>query len=506
MNIGEDEENLNASQTEDLRASEIRYRRLFESARDGILILDFETGKITDVNPYMSEWLDCPRDYFLGKELREIGLFKDAAASAAAFRELQENHYIRCEDLPLENKNGEKWKVEFISNVYTENNRQVVQCNVRDITERKIIERHISNLASIVESSNDAVISKKLDGTILSWNKSAENIFGYTAGEINGRDISILFPPELLPEAKETLEKIKRGESILNFGTVRVRKDGSRVPISLSQSPIRNNQGEIVAVAKIARDVSERNETLEDIQKLNESLEQRVLERTHKLEIANKELEAFSYSVSHDLRAPLRAIDGFSRALLEDYGERLDETGQDYLSRVCAATASMAQLIDDLLNLSRLSRSEMRFEELNLSRLANEIAENLREKDPKRQVKFNIKQGVIVNGDERLLRIALINLFENAWKFTSKTELAEIGFGQIRQNGQTECFVRDNGAGFDMAYADKLFGVFQRLHTMREFEGTGIGLVTVQRIVHRHGGVIRAEGRVGKGAAFYFTL
>ncbi len=506
MSIGEDKENLNAFQTEDLRVSEIRYRRLFESARDGILILNFETKKITDVNPYMSELLDYPREYFLGKELWEIGLLKDAAASAAAFRELQENYYIRYEDLPLESKNGEKREVEFISNVYTENNRQVVQCNIRDITERKIIEGHISNLASIVESSNDAVISKKLDGTILSWNKAAENIFGYTAGEINGQDISILFPPELLHEEEETLERIKRGESILNFGTVRVRKDGSKVPISLSQSPIRNNHGEIVAVANIARDVSERNETLEEIQKLNESLEQRVLERTHKLEIANKELEAFSYSVSHDLRAPLRAIDGFSRALLEDYGEQLDETGQDYLSRVCAATASMAQLIDDLLNLSRLSRSELRFASVNLSRLANQIAEKMQEKEPERKVEFSIEDDVIVNGDERLLRIALTNLFDNAWKFTSKMERAEIAFGQIRQDGQTECFVRDNGAGFDMAYADKLFGVFQRLHTTREFEGTGIGLVTVQRIVHRHGGVIRAEGRVGEGAAFYFTL
>ena len=506
MDIVREKDNLNMRSIEDLRISEIRYRRVFETARDGIIILDAETRKITDVNPFMVELLGYTREEFLGKELWEIGLLKDEKVSVAAFKELQEKHYIRYDDLPLETKAGENREVEFVSNVYSENNRQVIQCNIRDITERKIIEGHISNLASIVESSNDAIISKKFDGTVSSWNKAAENIFGYTAEEIIGRDISILIPPELLHKESETLEKIKRGESILNFGTVRLRKDGSRVPISMSQSPIRNIRGEIVAVATIARDVSERNKTLEEIQKLNESLEQRVLERTRKLEIANKELEAFSYSVSHDLRAPLRAIDGFSRALLEDYSEQLDEVGQNYLSRVCAASASMAQLIDDLLNLSRLSRSEMRFGKVNLSRLANEIAEQLQEKDPERRVKFTIEQGVIINGDERLLHIALINLFDNAWKFTSKMERAEIAFGQTGGDGETEYFVRDNGAGFDMAYADKLFGVFQRLHTMKEFEGTGIGLVTVQRIVHRHGGVIRAEGRVGEGAAFYFTL
>lgn len=225
-----------------------------------------------------------------------------------------------------------------------------------------------------------------------------------------------------------------------------------------------------------------------------------------KLEAANKELEAFSYSVSHDLRAPLRSIDGFSQALLEDYSEKLDVEGKDHLQRVRAATRRMAQLIDDMLNLSRVTRSEMQREKVDLSTLAQTIAAELKKTQPERHVTFVIAPGLVAEGDARLLRAVLENLFSNAYKFTRKQPQAKIEFGLTRQDGQPVYFVRDNGAGLDMAYADKLFGVFQRLHGIAEFEGTGIGLATVQRIIHRHGGRIWAEGAVEKGATIYFTL
>ena len=224
------------------------------------------------------------------------------------------------------------------------------------------------------------------------------------------------------------------------------------------------------------------------------------------LTAVNRELEAFSYSVSHDLRAPLRGIDGFSQALLEDYAEKLGAKGKNYLQRVRAASQRMAQLIDDLLQLSRLARSEMRREDVDLSGMARAIAADLQKTQPDRQVDVRIAQGVVAEGDPRLLRVVLDNLLSNAWKFTSKNPRATIEFGVIENDGRPAYFVRDDGAGFDMAYGDKLFGPFQRLHAPTEFPGTGIGLATVQRIVHRHGGRVWATGAVGQGATFSFTL
>lgn len=255
------------------------------------------------------------------------------------------------------------------------------------------------------------------------------------------------------------------------------------------------------------------NEMLGEIQRrdtalrqAHDEMEQRVQERTTQLAVANKELEAFAYSVAHDLRAPLRSIDGFSLALLEDCAGRLDSDGKDYLGRVRAATQRMSVLIDDLLNLSRVARSEMQKEILNLSAVARSVAAELQKGEPDRQVEFVIQENLLANGDLRLLRIAIDNLLGNAWKYTARHSRARIEFGRSEQGGRTVYFVRDDGAGFDPQYAGRLFGAFQRLHSTSEFPGTGVGLATVQRIIHRHGGEIWAQAAIDKGATFFFML
>jgi signal transduction histidine kinase len=257
---------------------------------------------------------------------------------------------------------------------------------------------------------------------------------------------------------------------------------------------------------ELEREVAERARAEGEVSRLNQELERRVRERTVQLESANQELEAFCYSVSHDLRAPLRAIDGFSQALIDDHGAAVPEGGWRYLARIQAATKRMGQLIEDLLNLSRVSRGALERRALDLGEIARHVIAELQQREPQRAVEVSIWDGMQVDADPRLLRAALENLLANAWKFTAKAAQARIEVGCLRDGGLSTYFVRDNGAGFDMAYADKLFGAFQRLHTVEEFPGTGIGLATVQRIVNRHGGRVWADGQVGKGAVFFFTL
>jgi light-regulated signal transduction histidine kinase (bacteriophytochrome) len=285
-----------------------------------------------------------------------------------------------------------------------------------------------------------------------------------------------------------------------------VRKDGSILPVLLNATAIQDIHGHYVMSRATLYDMTDRRRTEEEIRRWNVDLERRVTERTRQLEIANRELEAFSYSVSHDLRAPLRSIYGFSQFLMEDLAPRLDPQAKDHLWRIQRAVHRMTQLIDDLLTLSRISRSTIVPTDVNLSVLSREVAGDLQKGEPDRQVDLMVVPDLHVHADRNLMRIVMENLLGNAWKFTRSRSDARIEVGRTRLDDQDVYFVRDNGAGFDMAYADKLFVPFQRLHSVDEFEGTGIGLSIVQRIIQGHNGRVWAEGKINEGATIYFTL
>lgn len=362
-------------------------------------------------------------------------------------------------------------------------------------------------LRSLIDLLPDFIYVKDRDSRFLVANDACARYMGAaTPDDLLGHDDTETYPPEVAAQFRADELQTLAGEPVIDKEETITGPDGITRIVLTTKIPLRGPDGEVVGLVGTGRDISERKRAEKRIRQLNEELEMRVSERTAELEAANRELEAFSYSVSHDLRAPLRAVDGFSELLLEDYGPELNEEARDYLRRVRAASQRMGQLIDAMLQLARVTRGEMLHEKVDLSSLARSISAELQESAPDRAVEWIIAPGQEARGDPRLLRALLENLLGNAWKYSAKRASARIEFGSIERDGGREWFVRDNGAGFDMEYAGRLFSPFQRLHAPAEFEGMGIGLATVQRIVTRHGGAIRVEAAPDQGAAFYFTL
>lgn len=358
---------------------------------------------------------------------------------------------------------------------------------------------------SIVETVRQPLLVLDRELRVCTGNAAFYRTFGVAPSETEGR---LVYEGDHwdIPGLRSVLEKVVQdGGFVEDF---EVHHDFPRAGVKVMRLDARcvvgDNGTPMVLLA--FEDNTDRLLAREKLQQLNGQLEDRVRERTAQLEASNQELEAFSYSVSHDLRAPLRALDGFSDELLRCYpGQVLDEKGQHYLRRIRSGTQRMGQLIDDMLQLSRLNRGEVKRERVDLTALADAMAAELKSRESARDVTFAIEPNLTATGDESLLRVVLENLLGNAWKFTSKKPAAAIAFGRDEREGRP-FFVRDDGAGFDMAHSDKLFGAFQRLHSQREFPGHGVGLATVQRIVHRHGGQVWAEGVPGRGATFHFTL
>lgn len=432
--------------------------------------------------------------------------------------------------------NAEAERTQFVGNLknaVTEANRnlsagfnQMVNALVTAETERAQFVVNLKNavteanrnraqLEAIFQTMEDGIAVFDGQGEVILVNEALARINGYASTDEMKRnlvyfaEIYELHEPDGSPVPVEQWppSKCLRGETIRSWVLHGRRKDtGQEWVFRYSGAPVYDSDGRQILAAIVVRDITEYKRVEDQIRRLNAQLEKRVRERTADLEAANKELEAFSYSVSHDLRAPLRAIDGFSQALLEDYADRIDETGRQYLRRVRAGSVRMASLIDDMLQLSRVTRTEIQRQGVNLSALAGSVLADLRSGKPDRCVEIAIQPGLEAEGDPKLLRIALVNLLSNAWKFTGSEPGPRIEFAALDNQGGQTFYVRDNGVGFDMTYVDKLFGAFQRLHTENEFPGTGIGLAIVQRIVHRHGGRVWAESVVNQGATIYFTI
>ncbi len=625
-----------------LRESEQRFRALIENSRDAIALYGAD-GTILYGSPSTTQILGYKLDEFTGRNAFELIHPEDQPhVTERLTMSMQQPRTHVSVNARVLHKNGEwRWLEGIFTNLLDEPGVQAVVNNYRDITESGQAEEKIAYQANLLENVNDAVIGSDANSLVRFWNHGAERMFGWKAEEAIGQSAREILRSEMLNIDRETALKILAETGRWKGEAAQYRKDGSRVISEVSSITLKDANGRISGYVSVSRDISERKQAEEELQKAYDGLELQVQERTAalsqanallqtmmdnmpdhiyfkdvssrfiknsrsqarmmgvndaaevvgktdfdffpqahaqraydeeqrliksgdslvdieervvwpdgrvtwvsttklplrdindgvigtfgisrditerkqaeeelqrsnmQLDAANKELEAFSYSVSHDLRAPLRTIDGFSQAVMEDYGEVLPEQGRSDLARVRKAAQYMAQLIDDLLNLSRVTRAPMKSDTVNLSKLAQGIIAELQRTHSGRRVKFTSVPNLNVRGDPHLLQVVLENLLNNAWKFSSKRERAEIELGSKRENKETIFFIRDNGAGFDMAYTGKLFGAFQRLHAMTDFPGTGVGLATVQRIIHRHGGRIWAEAELDHGATFFFTV
>ena len=413
---------------------------------------------------------------------------------------------VRGEDLFVR-KDGAFFPVRYAASPVFRDGVQVgAVIEVQDVTESKAAEEEVRKQAALLSLAHDAILVRDSESRVIFWNQGAENTYGWTAEEAIGRVTHELLQTRF-PVSREAADVALQERGEWEGELTHITRKGTAIVVASRQSLRRDERGAAAAILEINRDITERKRAEEEIRKLNDELEQRVIERTTDLEAINKELQAFTYSVSHDLRAPLRHMAGYAELLQKSAASILDEKGRRYMMMILESAKRMGDLIDDLLAFSRIGRAETQKTMVSLEQLVKEALNEVRQETDGRNIGWRIGALPDLNGDRSMLRLALVNLISNAIKFTRTRRQAEIEIGCADgKEDEIVVFIRDNGVGFDMKYVNKLFGVFQRLHRTEEFEGTGIGLATVQRIIHRHGGRIWAEGLVDKGATFYFSV
>jgi PAS domain S-box-containing protein len=493
--------------TERKRAEE-GFRLVVEAAPNAMIMAD-KNGRITLVNRNAETLFGYSRAELLDQQL-EILIpvrFRDRHPIFVSdyFAAPKARSMGTGRDLFGLRKDGTEVPIEIGLNPIEASGGWFTLASIIDITERRRAEEVQQLMASLIESADDAIVTKNLDGVIRSWNPGAERLLGYSAADIIGQSLQQLIPDDHQDEERMILDGIRDGKRFAHFETVRRRNDGSLVDVSLTISPIYNRAGMVVGGSTIMRDITERKRTEQALQeselRFRATLEQRVADRT-------SELEAFSYTVSHDLRAPLRHLHGYVELLTQETAASpLPEAARRYIQTITDVSSEMGQLIDDLLAFSRMGNVDLRQTRVRPNELVRESIDSLRMATRDRNIEWQIASLPEVLGDTATLKQVFLNLIGNAIKYTRPRDPAHIEIGCFgEENGRLILFVRDNGVGFEMQYAHKLFGVFQRLHRAKDFEGTGIGLAIVRRIVARHEGRVWAEGVANKGATFYFTL
>jgi PAS domain S-box-containing protein len=495
-----------------LRQSEARFAKAFKANPAAMCITAMKDGRFIEVNDRYCELFNFAREDLIGRTSVELALWAETAERAAMVERIVENGFVHDHRTYFRRKNGDL--IDALISMepieFSGERDPVIISMFADITERMRAEERLraseERLRLITNLVPHAIFAKNAGGRYLFANRALAEGVGMTVEEVLTKNDWELVsdPAEAEAYRRDDLEVIESGqlkyiaeESNTDLSGHKRIFQTTKVPFTVPETGER-------AVLGVSVDISDRKRAEEEIQRLNADLERRVAERTVELEVANKELEAFSYSVSHDLRAPLRAVDGFSQALMEDYGAQLPEDGQRYLRTIRKGAQGMGMLIDDLLAFSRLSRAPLNKRSVNMSLLVRGVLEELNSQIEGRRIEVEVGDLPPCQGDPGLLKQVWVNLVSNAFKYSRRREVAKVAIGF--DAAQAAYTVRDNGAGFDMRFADKLFGVFQRLHRAEDFEGTGVGLAIVHRIVHRHGGRVWADAAVDRGATFHFTL